>query len=78
LTCRDIGVASAQHLSGRRGHEIRTSGRQNGTGFQGNGLGLRPRLQPTKTNELFGSNLTSDALLPKLLSGELSVKPKSN
>jgi hypothetical protein len=34
------GVASAEHLNGRRGHEISTSGRQNGTGFQGNGLGL--------------------------------------
>jgi hypothetical protein len=38
LTCRVIGVASAEHLNGRRGHEIRTSGRQNGTGFSGNGL----------------------------------------
>ena len=36
---RSIG----KHPNGRRGHEIRTSGRQNGTGFPCNGLGLRPR-----------------------------------
>ena len=34
LTCRVIGVALAKPPSGRRGHEIRTSARQNGTGLQ--------------------------------------------
>ena len=37
---RSIG----KHLNGQRGHEKRTSGRQNGTGFPGNGLGLHRRL----------------------------------
>lgn len=40
LTCRLISVALAELFNGRRGHVIRTSARQNGTGFQGNGLGL--------------------------------------
>jgi hypothetical protein len=45
LTCRGNGVASAEHLNGQRGHEIRTSGRQNGTGFPYNGLeNRRPAL----------------------------------
>jgi len=33
LTCRVIGVASAEQPNGRRGHEFRTSARQNGTSF---------------------------------------------
>jgi len=42
LTCRVIGVASAEHLKGQGVYEIRTSGRHNGTGFTGKGLGPRP------------------------------------
>jgi hypothetical protein len=79
LTCRGIGVASAEQFNGRRGHEIRTSGRQNGTGFPGNvwsfGLGkdFLGFSQRIRMNCL-ASNPTSDALLPKLLPGELREK----
>jgi hypothetical protein len=37
------GVASAEQFNGQSGYDFRKSGRQNGTGFPGNGLGLRRR-----------------------------------
>ena len=37
------GVALAQHPIGQSGYDFRKSGRQNGTGFKGNGLGLHRR-----------------------------------
>ena len=43
LTCRGIGVGSAEQLSGQRGYEFKKSERQNGTGFPCNGMELRPR-----------------------------------
>jgi hypothetical protein len=38
-----MGVASPEHQKGQRGYEISTSERQNGTGFNGNGLQLHNR-----------------------------------
>jgi hypothetical protein len=48
LTNRGIGVASAEHLSGQLGYDFRKSGRQNGTGFPGDGLAFIPQRRTTE------------------------------